>query len=213
MRILLNDIIQYSDEQDTLKSPALSGITDITGTLNITLDRVRKINAIGIGNTDGTTFIVNGQAFNFTENGLYLINQITTDTLTITTNGTSVGRIAAGVGIDIPTSVRKEPSFNSTASPRMTLSGQVIHGAGGYNYRMLSLDSRYKFDSFAMTELEEGYKFIAKGYPFFIDLADESYKLPFDKFYGIDTNQQNMSFESGIRRFLYSRRWEFRECF
>jgi len=113
----------------------------------------------------------------------------------------------------ITISVRKEPAYCSTANPRMTLSGQVIHGAGGYNYRTISLDSRYKIDSFAMNEIENGYKYISKGYPFFIDLTDESYKLLFNKFYGIDSNQQQMSFESGIRRFLYSRRFEFRECF
>ena len=213
MRILFNDIIQYSDAPDTLKSPILSETTEISGNITIVFDRLRTINTIGLANTDGTTFTVNGQVINFTGNGLYLINQIQTNTLTITTNGTYIGRIGAGMGINIPTSVRKEPAYCSTANPRMTLSGQVVHGAGGYNYRMISLDSRYKIDSFAMSEIENGYKYISKGYPFFIDLTDESYKLLFNKFYGIDSNQQQMSFESGILRFLYSRRFEFRECF
>jgi len=213
LRILFYDTIQDSDAPDTIKSPILSEITNIDSTLIINLDRQRTINAIGLANTDGTTFTVNGQVINFTGNGLYLINQIQTNTLTITTNGTYIGRIGAGMGINIPTSVRKEPAYCSTANPRMTLSGQVVHGAGGYNYRMISLDSRYKIDSFAMSEIENGYKYISKGYPFFIDLTDESYKLLFNKFYGIDSNQQQMSFESGILRFLYSRRFEFRECF
>ena len=213
MRILFYDTIQDSDAPDTIKSPILSKTTEISGSITIVFDRQRIINAIGLANTDGTTFTVNGQVINFNGNGLYLINQIQTNTLTITTNGSYIGRIGAGMGINIPTSVRKEPAYCSTANPRMTLSGQVVHGAGGYNYRMISLDSRYKIDSFAMSEIENGYKYISKGYPFFIDLTDESYKLLFNKFYGIDSNQQQMSFESGIRRFLYLRRFEFRECF
>jgi len=213
LKILFYDTIQDSDAPDTIKSPILSEITNIDGSITIIFDRQRTINAIGLANTDGTTFTINGQVINFTGNGLYLINQIQTNTLTITADATYIGRIGAGIGINIPTSVRKEPAYCSTANPRMTLSGQVIHGAGGYNYRTISLDSRYKIDSFAMNEIENGYKYISKGYPFFIDLTDESYKLLFNKFYGIDSNQQQMSFESGIRRFLYSRRFEFRECF
>jgi len=222
MKILFNDIIQNANLNEynyNLKSPSLAEITTNIVTANnlnpivISFDRPARINAIGIGNTDGTTFIVNGQTINFIGNGLYMINEINTSQLTISFNGTYIGRLAAGIGIDIPTSIRKEPSYCSTANPRITLSGQVIHGAGGYNYKIISLDTRYKIDSFAMSEIENGYTYISRGYPFFIDLTDEYYKLPFSKFYGIDTSQQQMSFESGIRRFLYSRRFEFRECF
>ena len=75
------------------------------------------------------------------------------------------------------------------------------------------MDSRYKIDELAMGEIKEGCKYIAMGYPFFIDLRDEAYKLPFSKLYAIDNSQQQFGFEGGIRRFLYSRRWQFRECF
>jgi len=131
----------------------------------------------------------------------------------IETDAEHVGRIAAGLAVRIPTSVRKEPSFNSTAEPRTTLSGHVIKGLGGYTFRTVSLDSRYKIDEAAMSEIKEGYQYTGMGYPFFINLADESHKLPFDKMYAIDRNQMRMGFEGGVARFLYSRRWFLEERF
>jgi hypothetical protein len=95
----------------------------------------------------------------------------------------------------------------------VTLSGQVIPGAGGYNYWTLSLDSRYKIGPEAMEEIGAGYKYIGAGYPFFIDLSQEHYKLPFDRLYAAERNQANFGFEGGIRRFLYSRRFDFEERF
>ena len=192
----------------------LSEITTVkSGSITITLDKERAINCVGIGNTDGTTFIINGQAVNFKGNGLYVFDGITAQTLSIETNATYIGRLAAGLACTIPTSIAKEPGYNSTANPRITLSGQVIAGLGGYNYRTLGLDSRYKIDQFIMNEINEGYKYIALGYPFFIDLSDESYKLPFDKLYANDKNQQQFRFESGVRKYLYSRRFDFEERF
>ena len=153
-------------------------------------------------------------SFNYDKSGLYVMpGEVIASKIIINTNAKTVGRIGAGMAVNIPTAIPKEPAFCSTAEPRMTLSGQVVHGAGGYNYRIISLDSRYKIDSFAINELIEGKKYIGMGYPFFIDLTNESYKLPFNKFYGIDSNQQKISFESGIKKYLYSRRFEFRECF
>ena len=220
MKILLNDILQYSDAPEPLKSPMLSERTSINETI-INLDKNRQINAIGIGNTDGTSFdiIFNDAAnttftFRFIGNGLYCMDSIiSASKIRINTNATYVGRIGAGLGIHIPTSIAKEPGFVSTAEPRITLSGQVINGLGGYNYRILSLDSRYKIDEVAMNEIQEGYNTIGAGFPFFIDLTDESYKLPFSKFYATEIDQKKMSFEGGIRKYLYSRRWYFEEKF
>ena len=138
---------------------------------------------------------------------------ITATKMIINSSMNYIGRIGAGLAINIPTAIAKEPTFCSTAEPRITLSGQVINGIGGYNFKMLSLDSRYKIDEFAMNEIVNGYKYISMGYPFFIDLTVESYKLPFNKLYAIDTNQQNFGFESGINKYLYSRRFVFKECF
>jgi len=260
MRILFNDVVQYSDAESTIKSPMLSEMTEIKDSIVINFDEPRRINAIGIGNAkiddvviyDGdradaiypneliggsanssfTNSANGGDALlaNFTvsfndakntsfsfrcdANGLYPMNRtVLASKMVVTTTSPYVGRIAAGIGVHIPTSVAKEPSFNSTSEPRVTLSGQSIHGAGGYNYNSISLDSRYKMDEFAMRELRNGFKHIGMGYPFFIDLTDESYKLPFNKFYGAEKNQRSMSFEGGILKYLYSKRWVFEERF
>jgi hypothetical protein len=189
--------------------------------LVIHLDGEHEISAIGIGNADGVTFSVtfNDQEqtvfpIQFTANGLYLMpHKITASVITLESDSLFIGRFAAGIGITIPTSVAKEPGFVSTCEPRRTLSGQIIPGAGGYIYRILSLDSRYKITDEALHEIWSGYKFIGMGYPFFIDLAKEAYKLPFNKFYATERNQREMNFEGGIRKFLYSRRWEFEEAF
>jgi hypothetical protein len=222
MRILFNDIIQNSDAYEVLKSPALSELFFIGEQLIITLNKQYPINAIGIGNTDGEDFIINFDDndntvfnFSFSENGLYVMPKtVIASQITITSpNATYIGRLGAGLGVNIPTAIAKEPSFKSTSEPRVTLSGQVVPGKGGYNYRTLSVDSRYKIGEGIIKEIEAGYNFIAKGYPFFIDLSDESYKLPFSKFYANETSQQSMTFQSGVRRFLYSRRFEFEERF
>ena len=218
MKILFNDILQYSDLPKELKSPALSETSYIDVPLTIILDKNRNINSIGIGNINGTYFVVtiNGESFNFNfaGNGLYLFNKtINTNHIIISTDATFIGRIGAGLGVHIPTSIAKEPMFASTSEPRTTLSGQIIPGVGGYNYRMISLDSRYKITKQIMEEIQEGYKYIGMGYPFFIDLTDESYKIPFNKLYATERNQRRMSFESGIIKYLYSRRWEFEERF
>ena len=254
MKILFNDIIQYSDADKNIKSPMLAETTNIDN-LTINLDQIRQINSIGIGNVDNEEFNVydgwkadavyndnidGGKAdtifsgilsttrftitfndihntvfsFNYDKSGLYVMPRpVTASRIIVNANAKTIGRIGAGMAVNIPTSIPKEPAFCSTAEPRMTLSGQVVQGVGGYNYKILSLDSRYKIDSFAMNEIIKGQKYIGMGYPFFIDLTNESYKLPFNKFYGIDSNQQKISFESGIKKYLYSRRFEFRECF
>jgi hypothetical protein len=152
--------------------------------------------------------------FEYIGSGLYMMPKtISASQLTITTNAEFIGRIGAGMGVHIPTSIAKEPAINSTSEPRITLSGQSVIGKGGYNYKTVSLDSRYKIDRYIMNEINDGYKYIGMGYPFFIDLTTESYKLPFSKLYANERNQRNMSFESGIKKYLYSRRFEFEERF
>jgi len=221
MRILFNDILQYADIDEHLKTPALSDIKYITNPLIINLDKQRLINSIGIGNTDGTEFNItfnddNKTEFNFTftNNGLYVMNKtVTCNQIIINSNAGFIGRIGAGIGCKIPTAIAKEPAFNSTNEPRYTLSGQVIAGIGGYNYKSISLDSRYKIDEFIMNEIKNGAITIGKGFPFFIDLTVESYKIPFNKLYATDKNQLELSFESGVKKYLYSRRFIFEEKF
>jgi hypothetical protein len=215
--LLFNDIVQNSDAPPPLKSPALTETTTLG--LTVSFENEVKINAIGIGNTDGTTFHIEFSTgdefdFEFNGNGLYQLNKaINTTSLTLSGNGTFIGRLGAGIGIHIPTSIAKQHGWSSTSKPLTTLSGQVIPGLGGYVYRTLSLDSRYKINSDAMKEIEAGYLYLGAGYPVFIDLSDESYKLPFSKLYATDRNQTALSFEGGITRYLYSRRWEFAEAF
>jgi hypothetical protein len=221
MKILFYDVIQMSDVNETLKTPSLADFSNINSQLVINLNQNRNINSIGIGNTNGVYFNIqfndiNNTVFNlsFTENGLYCFNKtVSASKLTITTNAAYLGRIAAGLYCNIPTALAKEPGYNSTSEPRTTLSGQVIAGLGGYNYKTVSLDSRYKIDEFIMGEIKNGYKYIGMGYPFFIDLTSESYKLPFSKLYATEKNQRNLIFESGIKKYLYSKRWEFEEKF
>lgn len=221
MTILFNDIIQYSNIAQELKSPILANYGSISSPLIITLDKSRQINAIGIGNTNGTEFSVQFNdpdntifTFTFSGNGLYPMEKtVTASQITVISNAVFAGRIGAGLGVNIPTSIAKEPAFNSTAEPRFTLSGQVIPGAGGYYYKTVSLDSRYKIAMEGLKEIEDGYIFIGMGYPFFIDLTCESYKLPFSKLYATEKDQLNMSFESGIHRGLFSRRFNFEERF
>jgi hypothetical protein len=219
MKVLFNDIFQYSNIRKELKSPALSEISNVVDQMDIVLDKTRPINSIGIGNTNGTYFDLLfdndiNYTIQFSANGLYILPRvINASKIMITTDATFIGRLGAGIGCNIPTSIAKEPAFCSTAESRLTLSGQIVEGKGGYNYRTISLDSRYKIDEYILNEIKEGYKYIGKDYPFFIDLSVESYKIPFSKLYANERNQNQMSFEGGIRRFLYSRRWEFEERF
>jgi len=219
MKILLNDIIQYSDAPDELKSPALADFYYFNNELVINLDKQYPINSIGLGNLDKNsqiTVLLNNETFiiNYEDNGLYLLlNTVITNKITINTTSLKIGRFAAGFACDIPTAVMKEPGWGSTAVPRTTLSGQVIAGRGGYNYRTLSLDSRYKITKDTVNELEAGQKYIGMGYPFFLNLEVENYKIPYKRFYGIEKNQQNMILQSGVRKFLYSFKFDFEERF
>ena len=127
--------------------------------------------------------------------------------------GTKIGRLAFGKLVHIPTTPAKGLSYVGTAAEHITSSGQLIQGMGGYTYRTLTLDSRYKIGEEAMKEIIAGRTTIGAGYPFFIDLEDEYYKLPFRKFYGIERNQKNWVFQGGVTKFLYSMKFEFEECF
>jgi len=217
MNILIYDVIQQSSAPEELKSPALAEVIYISPSLDITLDEECEINCIGIGycNVSQLSIEINGDTINidYTESGLYLLNKTYNTTLIKINNNCRLGRFAAGIACDIPTSIAKEPAFASTIEPRVTLSGQVIKGRGGYNYRAVSLDSRYKINQKIMDEIVKARKYIGEGFPFFIDFTTEAYKLPFDKLYANDLNQNYLSFESGVRYFLYSRRWELEERF
>jgi len=221
MKILFNDIIQYSDAPLKLKTPALSDYMYISNSIIIKLDKEYPINSIGIGNSNGENYEIifndnNLTSFNFKfiGNGLYVMpKKIYALSITVNTDATHIGRIGAGIGCYLPTSVRKEPALRTTAESRTTLAGQVINGLGGYNFRAISLDVRYKINEQILQEIIDGYKYAGIGYPYFIDLTDEKYKLPFCKLYANERNQRNMVFQSGINKYLYSRKFDFEERF
>jgi hypothetical protein len=58
MNILFNDILQKSDAPKSLISPALADRYRYTGPLDITLDKTRKFDALGIGGTDAGTISI-----------------------------------------------------------------------------------------------------------------------------------------------------------
>jgi len=221
MIILFNDIIQKSDAPLSLKTPALAETANTNGSLTISLEEETQISAIGIGNTDGEEFEVAFNdaentkfSFQFKENGLYPMKApVFASFITIQTDANFIGRFAAGLGVKIPTAIAKQPGWHSTSEPRTSLSGQILPGAGGYNYRTLSLDSRYKLGPDAVRELVTGYKQIGEGFPFFINFDTEHYKLPYQFFYATEQNQRAWALEGGIRRFLYSYRFNFTEAF
>ena len=169
---------------------------------------------------DGSEEKLYGESFSdiiwYAENGLYLLKQpIVTKQFTIQTDASYIGRMAAGRAVKLGTAVPKEPAYNNSAAARVTLSGQSIPGAGGYSYRSVSLDTRYKIGYEEMAEIKTAYKtVIGPGLPFFLLFDDEIRRLPFSRLYAADTKYDALSFESGVHdRFLFSRKFEFEERF
>jgi hypothetical protein len=214
MKILFNDILQKTTAPVELLSPALSDYYWSGRSVTIDLQGNKTINAIGIGGTDATVITVNGITINYSGAGLYEIPEITTGSLTVTWNGIYMGRLAAGKAWKLGTSIAKQLAFTSTAEPRTTLSLQVIPGRGGFNYRRVSVDTRYKIDMDCMNDIASGAPYTALGYPFFL-LFDCEYprRLPWQRMYAVDKDQQDFSFESSINKSFFSRRFEFEERF
>jgi len=133
--------------------------------------------------------------------------------MTIDHNGTYIGRLAAGEYRQINTTPRKEIGFFSTNENRKTLAGGVIPGAGGYSGRKVDLDVRYKLTEDILEDIETAYPDqIARGFPFFMLLDDEAFKLP-DNLYRFYGTAPISMFQSEIRQFLYSMKFQFTEAF
>jgi hypothetical protein len=171
------------------------------------------------GSTIGIVIFAGGvpayEEISFKENGLYFLNYEYTGISSISINyyGSYIGRLALGRSVNLKTSIPKEPTLVSTKSPRVTLSGQVIEGLGGYDYWRVSLDTRYKIDNEKLEEIIKGFPSLSKGLPMFVSFEDEKDRLPFKRLYVNDTSQQSIGFESSINRPLFSRRWVFEERF
>jgi hypothetical protein len=154
------------------------------------------------------------QIFFIQENGLYRIKPVIADRITLAHDGAYIGRFGAGEAVDLRTAIAKEPGWASTAESRKTLSGQILPGAGGYSYRTVSLDARYKIDERAVNEIEAAYPGqIAQGYPFFLLFDREAARLPFLRLYAQDAKYGEYVLQGGVNRYLFSRKFEFVECF
>jgi hypothetical protein len=224
LNILFNDIIQNSNAPDGLKSSSLADFYNNTAELEIELNEPSVINCIGIGNMNSSSIqikLVNNtsgtfqETVNFKENGLYLLSREYENIIEIDVffNCSRIGRLASGRAVNLKTSIPKEPTLVSTNKPRVTLSGQVIDGLGGYNYWRVNLDTRYKIDRNKMNEIIKGFPSLSKGVPLFISFEDEINRLPFKRLYANDSNQQEISFESSINKMLFSRKFTFAERF
>jgi len=177
-----------------------------------------EFDCVGIGGTDATeiTFnnsvtIASDDGLSF-KNGLYPLGQtLQAGVLTIEHNGTYIGRIACGVCRRLCVSPSREPGFYTTLRPRETLSGQVVPAAGGYGGQIIGVDFRYKIDREIYEDFRLAYPVtIMQGYPFFLDFENDRL-FPVNKFYGQTDNE--LLFQSSVNRFLYSRRFEFKEKF
>ncbi len=180
MKILFYDRIQDSDAVDVLKSPALAEKL-VDSSFTIVFNASQTIDCFGIGYTDATEITINGQTTTFTAtgnklNGLYILTTaITGTTLTITHDGTYMGRFAASQYVELGLSPAREPGFWNTSKPRKTLSGQIIEGTGGVVGRKMQVEVKYKIDSDAFEVIENGYNNeLGLGYPVFI-LFDKAY--------------------------------------
>jgi hypothetical protein len=151
----------------------------------------------------------------YRDSGLYKLERpAITKRLTVTTDASYIGRMGMGRGVKLGTAIAKEPSYNNSEKPRLTLSGQRIPGIGAYNYRAVSLDVRYKIGAAEMAEIRDAYNNqIGPGLPFFLLFEEEARRLPFVRLYAADKKNEAVSFQSGVNRFLFSRKFDFEECF
>ena len=214
---LINDLIQNSDAGSELKSQSLADISEETS-WTITLDGVYEIDCIGVGNTDSTEITINGEVVALEgegkyKNGLYMLNtKLTTDTLNISIDGSFIGRIGVGKSRFFGCSPSREPGFYSTAIPRVTAGGQGVDGAGGIVGRRIGLDFRYKIDEDIFQDFQDAMSNqISKGFPFFIYFDKEQHRMPFKRLYASSDNE--LLFQSSVNKFLYSRRFDYRERF
>jgi hypothetical protein len=224
MNILFNDILQNSNAPKQLTSSSLADYYNNSSELEIILHEPSFIDCIGIGNMDSNTVTaeltntdndVFQETIYFQENGLYLLGKEYENITEIGVSFSSshIGRLAFGKAVNLKTSIAKEPALVSTNKPRITLSGQVIDGLGGYNYWRVSLDTRYKIDRDKLDEIIKGFPALGRGLPLFVSFEEEKERLPFKRLYVNDTSQQELSFESSINKNLFSRRFVFEERF
>jgi hypothetical protein len=222
--VYINDEIEGGHASVIFDETIFGGNALNTKEFEIKLHEPSTINCFGVGNTDSKLISiilidilddVFFETHEFTRNGLYMFEKEYKNIkqINLIFSGTYIGRVGTGYAINLKTSIPKEPTLVSTAKPRVTLSGQVITGLGGYNYWRVSLDTRYKIDKEKLNEIIKGFPTLSKGFPLFVSFEEEKRRLPFERLYVNDRNQQELSFESSINKTLFSRRWNFEERF
>jgi hypothetical protein len=191
MDILIYDIIQLSDAPEELKTPSLADVSTDTE-FDITLDKTREIDCIGIGNTDATRVTINGENISLIDtgdypesyaNGLYDITFQTVGDLEISHNGSYIGRIGVGLKRCLGVSPSIQTGFWSTQNNRKTLSNQVVPGAGGVSGRKQGVKFTYKFTWDIFNDLQLAYpNQLSRNFPFFMAFSSkEEYFRNFDK--------------------------------
>lgn len=218
MKILINDFVQDSDAPDDLKSPSLSDYYEDLTSFDIDFGENKTCDCIGFGYTDATTVnvtTVSGLDKDITVDGsgLYEFPSTTDDIFTVSHDGSYIGRVALGLARSLGVAPTREAGFYTTAEPRVTASGQVIPGAGGYYGKRLSVDFRYKIDEDIFDDIEAAFEYISQGYPWFMLFSTkEQERLPWARMYA-SPDDPEMLLQSSVNRFLYSRQFDFFERF
>lgn len=221
MKILFYDRVQDSDANPKLKSAPLADKL-VDSSFVITFDASETINCIGVGYTDATTITINGEVISLSEtgkykNGLYiLITEITGTTLTVSHNGTFIGRLAAGKYVELGASPAQEPGFWNTSKPRTTTSGQLIEGRGGVVGRLQQVDIRYKFTREGLEQIESGYNAeLGRGFPMFISFGKEydsgNGRFLWPRLYA--TSDIAPIYQSSVNKSLFSKKMKFKEAY
>lgn len=218
MRAIWYDFIPGSDAPSHLKTPALADDGPANG-LTITFPQAQTYDAIGVGNTDALSIIVNGETINLVQpdtNGLYMLPQeYTSTTVTISLSSEfNVGRIAVGKAHSTPIAPAREPGMRSTSAPRVTRSNQVIPGLGGVSMRTFSVDVRYKFTREIWDDIYAAFPTqLGQGFPIFVDFekCDAMQNYPFSRLYAQPDDK--FVFQSAARKFLYSKKINLTERF
>jgi hypothetical protein len=232
MYALFNDIFQIPENKLAIP-PAFTQfqarfLSDYAAT--VALPSPMPADSIGIAGFDSDSesfsFILNEQtaySFPYEGNGLYLLpSPVTVSQFRWVAAGSRAkfGRIGMGAAKRLRTFHVKPLAYRSSASPEFDGAGAIVTPRGGFKWRTLSLECRYTFSKEDMIQLQECYLrgSLGDGAPLFFDLADESYKLPFSKFYAVDQNIDNFNFAnergmvSGSNPVHFSHTFELREC-
>jgi hypothetical protein len=220
MKILIDDLVQRSNAPAALKSAALAETYGVNNFI-ITLDTTYDMNCIGVGYTDANHIVINGETIHLHlagatpyKNGLYLLTipLVAEDTLTVTHDGTYLGRFGAGAYSNIYASPSRELGMYTTQQPRVTVGGQVVPGVGGYCGRRIILDFRYKFDSTLIGKIQTVFNAqIATGLPVFVYFDKENFSTLWARLYASIPN--DYLFQGAVRQFLMSHKLEMIERF